>query len=120
MGVTDRCWSAVSFDKELIDLAYAPILNAAPVITSNTNCDVTLADGGNGQLSITVKENPAENLNDAADQQPAGYIFTWKNASDVTVKTETKKTEIATSTTDANLVPGTYTCLLYTSDAADE
>ena len=109
VGVTDRCWSAVSFDKELVDLAYAPILSAAPVITSNTNCDVTLADGGNGQLSITVKENPAENLNDAGDQQPAGYIFTWKNASNVTVKTETKKTETATSTTDANLVPGTYT-----------
>ena len=108
-GDTDQCWSAVSFDKELVDLAYAPIRNSAPVITSNTNCDVTQADGGNGQLSITVKEDPAENLNDAGDQQPAGYIFTWKNSSNVTVKTETKKTEVATSTTDADLVADTYT-----------
>ena len=108
-GATNRCWSAVSFDKELVDLAYAPILNATPVITSNTNCDVTQADGGNGQLSITVRENPAENLNDPSDRQPAGYLFTWKNASNTVVKTESKITENAVSTTDANLVSGTYT-----------
>ena len=56
-GVTDRCWSAVSFDKELIDLAYAPILNAAPR-SLQTQIATTLADGGNGQLSITVRKIP--------------------------------------------------------------
>ncbi|MGY8908060.1 MAG: hypothetical protein ACKVJI_12355, partial [Pseudomonadales bacterium] len=108
-GDTDRCWSSFSFNKQLVDLAYAPILSGTPIITSNTNCDVALADGGNGQLSISVAEDPAENLNDASDQQPPGYIFTWKNASNVVVKTASKTTENATSTTDANLVAGTYT-----------
>ncbi len=104
-GSTSNCWTAASVDEEILDLAYEPILESN-IITNNTNCDIT---AGNGALSLTVIEDPAENLNPALDQQPNGYRFTWvRDADAFTVLTEDILTETATSN-PTNLNPGDYT-----------
>ena len=110
---TDQCWTEASTDEEIFDLAHDPII-VNSTNTPNTNCDVVGPPAnGNGQLSITVRENPAENLNPAPLQQPDGYRFTWTEgtagARGTTVHTEDLMNETETSTTMPNLVPGNYT-----------
>ncbi|WP_372530114.1 gliding motility-associated C-terminal domain-containing protein [Ekhidna sp.] len=105
-GSTSNCWTAASIDEEILDLAYEPIIQSS-TSSANTNCDNT---NGNGQLSITIIEDPNENLNPALDQQPNGYRFTWVKDADLSVvHSEDILTETATSTTLADLEPGTYT-----------
>ncbi len=104
-GSTSNCWTAASVDEEILDLAYEPILESN-IITNNTNCDIT---AGNGALSLTVIEDPAENNNPVPDQQPNGYRFTWvRDADAITVLTEDILTETATSN-PIGLNPGDYT-----------
>ncbi|WP_258105889.1 hypothetical protein, partial [Marinoscillum sp. MHG1-6] len=104
-GSNDNCWTAASLDQEILDLAYEPIIQSNSK-TANTNCDVT---NGNGQLSVTIIEDPDENVNGGL-AQPNGYRFTWIKDSDLsTVLTEDILTETATSTTPATLSPGSYT-----------
>ncbi|MEQ9304139.1 MAG: hypothetical protein RJQ14_09510, partial [Marinoscillum sp.] len=107
-GTTFECWSEASLDEQILDLAYEPIIDDF-TITANTNCDVS-GVGGNGQLAITVIEDPNEGTNPAENQQPAGFRFTWVRDSDSnTILQEEIFTDPATSDTDADLVPGDYT-----------
>ncbi|MEP4830851.1 MAG: hypothetical protein ABJZ70_07350, partial [Cyclobacteriaceae bacterium] len=107
-GTAHQCWSEASLDEQILDLAYDPIIDDY-TITANTNCDIS-GVGGNGQLSVTVVEDPNENTNPAINQQPAGYRFTWLRDSDsFQVLQEEIFTETATSTTPINLIPGDYT-----------
>lgn len=103
----ERCWSTASADEEILNLAFEPVIQRAD-ITNNTLCGTTY----NGQLAITVIEDPRENANPAPTQQPNGYRFTWVDAAGDPVNTITTQdilTETATSTTIADLEPGDYT-----------
>ncbi len=102
---TNQCWTEASLDEQILDLARAPIVDEF-TNTPNTNCGGT----GNGQLSLTVAEDPIENMNPSTNQQPDGYRFTWvRDIDNIAVHTEDIVTESATSTTSDDLEPGSYT-----------
>ena len=104
-GSTLQCWTAASLDEEILNVAYEPVIQSRTIINS-TNCDES---NGNGSISLTVTEDPNENRNPSALQQPNGYQFEWVRDSDgTTVLNEDILTETATSNPD-NLNPGSYT-----------
>ena len=101
---TSQCWSSASFDEEIYDLADEPIITATTE-KNNTNC----VGVGNGELSITVIEDPSENTNPVVLQQPSGYRFTWLRLLDnVIVHTEDRPNETETSVTPDTLSSGQY------------
>ena len=104
---SDQCWSQASFDQEIIDLAYDPFIDDFTHVP-NSICDKGTF-GGNGQLSVTVSEDPSEDLLEAQYQQPNGFRFEWVDAGANVVHTEDIFTNPAISTTPATLVPGDYT-----------
>ncbi|MBC6426201.1 MAG: gliding motility-associated C-terminal domain-containing protein [Ekhidna sp.] len=104
-GSTSQCWTAASLDEEILDLAYEPIIQSRTV-TNNTNCDIT---NGNGAISLTVIENPAENRNPPANRQPNGYRFTWLRVIDGTIIRNVDTPAETAIFTQTDLNAGDYT-----------
>ncbi len=105
---TAECWSQASFDQEIVDLAYEPLIDNFSMV-ANSICDVPTY-GGNGQLSVTATEDPAEDMNNPEFQQPAGFRFSFVRDADLAVvHNEDIFTNPATSVTATNLEPGDYT-----------
>ncbi|MEQ9466991.1 MAG: gliding motility-associated C-terminal domain-containing protein, partial [Ekhidna sp.] len=108
---TNQCWSQASFDREIIDLAYEALIDDVD-ITSNSTCDFATF-GGNGEISVTVVEDPTENLNDPEFQQPAGYSYSLRSSSNALIDTLALVGNETETFTTGGLGPDDYTVRIW-------